>query len=91
MAISGLINIILLPIDTLIITIFPDLTGLSAAFTNLITRVSGLFSYFFNMFPPILLTLVGLFFTFYVSYFSAVLVYEGIIIILNLIQKLKFW
>lgn len=91
MAISGLIQIILLPVDTLIQGLFPNLNGLSAAFTNLINLVSGIFTYFFNMLPPIFLTLIGLFFTFYVTYFSAILVYEGIIIILNLIRRLKFW
>lgn len=91
MALSGLIQLVLLPVDTLIQALFPDLSGLSAAFTNLITLVSGIFTYFFNMLPPIFLTLLGLFFTFYVTYFSAILTYEGIIIILNLIRKLKFW
>lgn len=90
--ITSLLNIFLLPINTLIENIFPDMTSAIQTFTNFINQyLGGSLAYFFSILPPIFRGLLVIWFTFVISYYSIYYTYLAIIKIWSIIQKIKFW
>lgn len=90
--ITKLLNVFLLPINALIENLFPDMTSAISTFTNFIDNYLGTgLSYFFNIFPPIFRGLLGLWFTFVISYYSIYFTYKGAIKVWSVIRKVKFW
>lgn len=90
--ITSLLNIFLLPINTLIENIFPDMTSAIQTFTNFINQyLGGSLAYFFSILPPIFRSLLVIWFTFVISYYSIYYTYLAIIKIWSIIQKIKFW
>lgn len=86
------LNIVLLPINTLIENIFPDMTSAIQNFTNFVNNVLGTnLAFFFRLLPPIFRTLLITWFTFVVAYYTIYYTYIGILKIWNIIQKIKFW
>lgn len=87
-----LLNIFLIPVNTLIENIFPDMTNAIQTFTNFVNNVLGSnLAYFFHLLPPIFRTLLITWFTFVVAYYTIYYTYLAIIKIWDVIQKIKFW
>lgn len=90
--ISKLITILLIPVNALFVNLFPDMTNAIATFNSFVsTYLGNNLSYFFSIFPPIFRTLLVLWFTFSISYYTIYYTYKGFLKIFNIIQKLKFW
>lgn len=90
--ISSLLNVILLPINTILSALFPDMSQAISTFTSFInTYVGGTLSYFFSIFPPIFRSLLVIWFGFVIGYYTIYYTYLAIIKIFNIIQKIKFW
>lgn len=90
--ITTLLNVFLLPINLLVDSLFPDMTEAISHFNNFVTTYLGSpLSYFFNLLPPIFKSIVLLWLTFLVSYYTIYYSYLGIIKIWSVIQKIKFW
>lgn len=90
--ITSLLNVFLLPINTLLGALFPDMTNAISTFTNFInTYVGGTLSYFFSILPPTFRSLLVLWFGFVIGYYTIYYTYLAIIKIFNIIQKIKFW
>lgn len=91
--ITGLINIVLLPINALVENLFPS--SISSAIANFNTflnqYVGGSIGWFSHLLPPIFKSLVGIALTFMIGYFTFVWSYTAIVKIWNVIQKIKFW
>lgn len=87
-----LLNIFLLPINTLIANVFPSMSSAIQTFTNFVNNVLGNnLAYFFHLFPPIFRTLLFTWFTFVIAYYTIYYTYLGILKIWDVIQKIKFW
>lgn len=90
--IGNMINIIIFPIDALVKTIFPD-------FSNMITNFNTTVDYFlttpisFIMYhiPPMTKSILLFYITLLIGYYSIIFIYKGIILIPQLIRKVKFW
>lgn len=90
--ITSVINIFLLPINALFENIFPDMTSAISTFNNFInTYVGGTLSYFFSILPPIFRSLLVIWFTFVIAYYTIYFTYTGVIKVWGIIQKIKFW
>lgn len=91
-AITAVIGFILTPINALFANLFPDMSNAISTFNTFVnTYIGGSLSYFFSLFPPIFKTLLVLWFTFVIAYYSIFYTYKAIIKIFNVIQKIKFW
>lgn len=90
--ITTLLNIFLLPVNLLIENLFPDMTQAIQHFNDFVnTYLSTPLAYFFNLLPPIFKSILLLWLTFIVSYYTIYYSYLAIIKIWDIIQKLKFW
>ena len=91
-AITSVIGFILTPINALFVNLFPGRSSAISIFISFVsTYVGGALSYFFSLFPPIFRSLLILWFTFVIAYYSIYYSYKAIIQIFNVIQKIKFW
>lgn len=91
-AITSVVGFILSPINALFNNLFPDMSSAISTFNNFVTSyLGGALSYFFSLFPPIFKSLLVLWFTFVIAYYSIFYTYKMIIKIFNIIQKIKFW
>lgn len=90
---TGLINIILLPINALVEALFPNsiINAIGNFNTFVSTYLGGALGWFGNLFPPIFKSLVVIALTFMIGYFTFVWTYTAIVKIWNVIQKIKFW
>lgn len=90
--ITSLLNIFLLPINTLFENVFPDMSSAINTFNNFVqTYVGGSLSYFFSILPPTFRGLLIIWLTFLVSYYSIYYTYLAIVKLWTIIQKIKFW
>jgi hypothetical protein len=90
--VTTLIGFILTPVNALFTNLFPDMSNAISTFNTFVnTYVGGALSYFFSLFPPIFRTLLILWFTFVIAYYSIFYTYKAIIKIFTIIQKIKFW
>ena len=86
------IGIVLIPIDTLISNLFPSMTNAITTFTNFVNNVLGNnLVYFFHLLPPTFRSLLVIWFTLVIGYYSVYYTYLAIIKIFAIIQKIKFW
>lgn len=90
--ITTLLNIFLLPVNLLVESLFPDMTQAIGHFNSFVTTYLGNpLSYFFNLLPPIFSSILTLWLTFLISYYTVYYSYLAIIKIWSVIQKIKFW
>lgn len=90
--ISIIVKVVLIPVDFLFKLILPDLSLMLTNFSNSLIHLSTApFSYFFHMLPPITKTVLVLWLTLMISYYTIIWTYRGIILIPKVINKIKFW
>lgn len=90
--IMAVLNIVLLPINTLIENVFPDMASAINHFTSFLNNIIGNnLVYFFHIFPPIFRSILIIWFTFVIAYYSIYYTYTAILKIWSIIQKIKFW
>lgn len=90
--VTSILNIVLLPVNTLIANIFPDMSSAINTFTTFITNyVGGSLAYFSSILPPITRNIIVIWLTFLITYYGVVWSYTLIMKIWNVIQKIKFW
>lgn len=88
----SLLNVILLPINALVENLLPDLTNLINTFNLFITTFfNEKLGYFFHFLPPITSTVIILWLTIVIGYYTIFYSYLAISKIWTLIQKIKFW
>lgn len=89
---KSVLNIILLPINTLLVGVFPDFSNMISTFNSLIsTYIGNTLSYFSSILPPTTRTLILIYLGFLVSYYTISYSVHAIIKIFKIIQKIKFW
>lgn len=63
--VTSILNIVLLPVNTLIANVFPDMSSAINTFTTFITNyVGGSLAYFSSILPPITRNIIVLWLTF---------------------------
>lgn len=90
--IINLVDIFLLPINALFANLFPDMSTAIGNFNTFIdTYIGGSLGYFFSLFPPIFRSILVIWLTFLIAYYTFHYGYVAVIKIWNIIQKIKFW
>lgn len=90
--IQSVLNIILLPINALIVNLFPDFSSMITTFNTAIrTYIGPTIGYFSSLLPPTTKTLLIIYLTFLISYYTISYSAHAIIKIFKIIQKIKFW
>lgn len=90
--IMSILNVFLYPINALFENLFPDMTNAIGTFNTFVNDyVGGTLTYFFSILPPIFRSLLIIWLTFLISYFTIYYTYHGLIKIWGVIQKIKFW
>lgn len=91
-ALTGVVSFLLTPLNLLVANLFPDMSSTIATFNNFVdTYFGNNLTYFFSMFPPIFKSLLVLFITFSIGYYTVHFTYTALVKIFNVIQKVKFW
>lgn len=87
-----ILNIVLLPINTLIVGVFPDFSNMISKFNNVVsTYIGNGLSYFAYMLPSTARNLIVVYLTFLISYYTISYSVHAIIKLFKIIQKIKFW
>lgn len=89
---KSVLNIVLLPINALLVGVFPDFSNMISTFVSLLnTYISPTLSYFSSILPPITRSLILIYLGFLVSYYTISYSVHAIIKLFKLIQRIKFW
>lgn len=90
--INSVLGVLLTPVNLILDSLFPNLDTYISNFNNFVDNyIIGTGAYFFNFIPPITKSLLVIIFTFFITYKAVVWSYRGIILIFNIIRKIKFW
>ena len=91
-ALTGVVSFLLTPVNLLVENLFPNMSSAIATFNSFVDNYLGSnLAYFFSMFPPIFKSLLVLFFTFCIAYYTVYFTYIALVKIFTIIQKVKFW
>lgn len=91
-ALTGVVSFLLTPLNALVANLFPNMASAIATFNNFVDTAFGSnLTYFFSMFPPTFKSLLVLFITFSIGYYTIHFTYTALVKIFNVIQKVKFW
>lgn len=91
-ALVGVVSFLLTPLNNLVSTLFPNMASAIGTFNGFVDNYLGSnLAYFFSMFPPIFKSLLVLFFTFCITYYTVYFTYIALVKIFTIIQKVKFW
>lgn len=91
-ALTGVVSFLLTPLNALVSNLFPNMATAIATFNNFVdTYLGSNLAYFFSMFPPTFKSLLVLFFTFCIAYYTVYFTYIALVKIFTIIQKVKFW
>ena len=75
-----LITIVLTPINLLVANLFPNMANAITTFNTFVnTYIGGSLSYFFSLLPPTFRSLLVLWFTFVIGYYSFIGINKAII------------
>lgn len=90
--ITTIVNIILLPLDSMMSGLFPDLTATINNFNVLVSQyIGGSFGWFAHFLPPTVKQLVLIYLTFLIAFYSFYWGYLALTKVWKLIKKIKFW
>lgn len=90
--ITKLLSLFLLPINLLINQLFPDMSAAIGHFNTFVnTYLGNTLTFFFSILPPIFRSIILIWLTFLITYYTVYYSYLAIIKIFDLIQKIKFW
>jgi hypothetical protein len=90
--IKSVLNILLAPVNLLVVNLFPDFSNMISAFNNGVQTIIGTgLGFFSHLFPPTTRSLIILYLTFLISYYTISYSAHAIIKIFKIIQRIKFW
>lgn len=90
--IKGLVNVILAPINLIVANLFPSFSTLISTFNSGVNTFLGNgLSFFLHILPPSCRTLILLWLTFLISYYSISLSIHAILKVYKLIKQIKIW
>lgn len=90
--ITGLVNVLLTPINSLIDSLFPNMSTAINQFNSFCSNyIGGTIGWFSHILPPITKNIIIIYLTFLIGYYSVSWTYTAIVKIYNVIQKIKFW
>lgn len=90
--ITGLVNLILAPINLLVDAFIPDLGLWITKFYNVLDNIiGGGFSFFTSLLPPTARTLLVIYLGFLVSFYTISISAHAILKLYTIIKRIKIW
>lgn len=90
--IKSIINVVLTPINLIVSNFFPNLATIINSFNGALKiYLGGGLSYFFNLIPPTSRTLILLYLSILLAYYTAIFSYHLILKVFQIIKKIKIW
>lgn len=90
--IKTLANVVLAPINLLVVNLFPSFSGLISTFNNALNLyVGNTLNYFFYILPPNARTFVLLYVGLLVSFYTISITTHAILKVYTLIKNIKIW
>lgn len=90
--IKSTVNIVLAPINAMVVGLFPDFSAMISYFNLALNRlINGTLGYFFNILPPHCKTLVALYLGLLVSYYTISITLHAILKVYTIIKNIKIW
>lgn len=90
--ITAILNIVLLPLNLLITNAFPNLSSMISTFNTTASTVLGSgFGFFASMIPPVTRSMILLYLTLLVAFYTISISAHVIIKVFTIIRKIKFW
>lgn len=87
-----IINIILSPLIAIFDFFVPNLGGVIESFTNFIVYMTSIpLDYFISLIPPMTKAMILFMITLKISYYTLIYSYKAIVVVPNLIKRIKFW
>lgn len=90
--IKGTADVILTPINLLVVNLIPDLSNVINIFNTAVNRYIGTnLGYFAHMLPPTAKMLILVYLGFLITYYTVTLTAHAILKVLNIIKAIKVW
>lgn len=90
--IKSIVNVVLTPINLIVANFFPNLTTIINSFNSALNLyLGGGLAYFFNLIPPTSRTLILLYLSILLAYYTGIFAYHIILKVFQIIQKIKIW
>lgn len=87
-----LANIFLAPVNTILTTYFPNISSLITSFTSAVNNYLGNgISYFFSILPTNTKTLVLLYLTILIAFYTISFLVHAVIKVIEIIKAVKIW
>ena len=86
------VNFVMLPINAIADSLIPDVANIITKFNGLLdTYVGPMISWFANLLPPTAKSLILIYLTFLITYYTISYTVHGIVKVFTVIRKIKFW
>ncbi len=90
--INSLVNVILRPINLLVVALFPDFSNLINTFNTILdTYIGGTLGFFSYLIPPTTKGFILMYLGVLVSYYTVTITVHAILKIIEIIKKVKIW
>lgn len=90
--IKSIVDIFMLPINALVVNLFPDLSNILTVFNSSLTKVVGpTLGWFAHLLPPTARVLILLWLSILIGYYTITYSVHLIIKVIHIIKKLKIW
>lgn len=90
--ITVIVNVVLSPINSLVNGFVPDLSNALTSFNETLNLLGGnAFDYIIHLIPPTTLSVIKIYLTFLVSYYTISITLHGILKVWTIIKNIKIW
>lgn len=90
--IKSIADIILAPINLLVVNLLPDLSSMISTFNSAVSRFLGTnLAFFAHLLPPYTKTLILIYLGFLITYYTIVVTAHAILKVINIIKAIKIW
>lgn len=90
--IQTVLNIVLLPVNALVVNLVPDFSAMISTFNNNVANYIGNgLGYFAYLLPPTTRNLISIYLLFLTAYYTITISAHAIIKIFAIIKRIKFW
>lgn len=90
--INGIVSVILSPVNTLVSGVFPDFSNMVNTFNSVVnTYIGGGVTWFFAILPPGTRSVVLIYLSFLVGYYTVSISLHAILKVYTIIKNIKFW
>lgn len=90
--IKGVADLILQPINLLVVNLVPDLSNLISTFNSAVNQIiGGNLAFFAHLLPPTTRGLIAFYLGFLITYYTIVISAHAILKVINIIKAIKIW